>query len=284
MANNEVKEDLKFIRRCSEYGLNSEDAEVFEDVITVKTPKEELYVLFDKDFNTIGIEENIFNDTRVFAEDFYEEYCRFCDVLPRGKNFGYPFESFTLRDFIHIGNNTDIFRTNNGKSTTTTVKIDGKRKLIDRENNEEYVELLGYIKFISEEIQKYFLMSYHIQMMGYEFPDVYEYVRRLIEKINENINESIKNNETPLPYNILSSLGMDNSEIEPIYQLYDVIDVIMREKEQKEDLTPLTDELLRVFGIDENIRRKEREREIANYQSTKPTEPEKKKVLTLKNA
>ena len=58
----------------------------------------------------------------------------------------------------------------------------------------------------------------------------------------------------------------------------------MREKEQKEDLTPLTDELLRVFGIDENIRRKEREREIANYQSTKPTEPEKKKVLTLKNA
>ena len=158
MANNEVKEDLKLIRRCSEYGLDIEDAEVFDDVITVKTPKEELYVLFDKDFNTIGIEENIFNDTRTFAEDFYEEYCRFCDVLPRGKNFGYPFESFTLRDFIHIGNNTDIFRTNNGKSTTTTIKIDGKRKLIDRENNEEYVELLGYIKFISEEIQKYFLI------------------------------------------------------------------------------------------------------------------------------
>ena len=121
-----------------------------------------------------------------------------------------------------------------------------------------------------------------MQMMGYEFPDVYEYVRRLIEKINENINESIKNNETPLPYNILSSLGMDNSEIGPIYQLYDAIDVIMREKEQKEDLTPLTDELLRVFGIDENIRRREREREY--YQSTKPTEPQKKKVLTLKNA
>lgn len=282
MANNEVKEDLKLIRRCSEYGLDIEDAEVFDDVITVKTPKEELYVLFDKDFNTIGIEENIFNDTRTFAEDFYEEYCRFCDVLPRGKNFGYPFESFTLRDFIHIGNNTDIFRTNNGKSTTTTIKIDGKRKLIDRENNEEYVELLGYIKFISEEIQKYFLISYRMQMMGYEFPDVYEYVRRLIEKINENINESIKNNENPLPYNILSSLGMDNSEIGPIYQLYDTIDVIMREKEQKEDLTPLTDELLRVFEIDENIRRREREREY--YQSTKPTEPQKKKVLTLKNA
>ena len=282
MANNEVKEDLKFIRRCSEYGLNVEDAEVFEDVITVKTPKEELYVIFDKDFNTIGIEENIFNETKIFAEDFYEEYCRFCDVLPRGKNFGYPFEAFTLRDFIYIGNNTDIFRTNNGKSTTTTVTIDKEKKIIDRENNEEYVELLGYIKFISQQIRKYFLMIYHMQMMGYEFPDVYEYVRRLIEKINENINESIKNNETPLPYNILSSLGMDNSEIGPIYQLYDAIDVIMREKEQKEDLTPLTDELLRVFGIDENIRRREREREY--YQSTKPTEPQKKKVLTLKNA
>lgn len=279
MANNEVKEDLKFIRRCSEYGLNVEDAEVFEDVITVKTPKEELYVIFDKDFNTIGIEENIFNETKIFAEDFYEEYCRFCDALPRGKNFGYPFEAFTLRDFIYIGNNTDIFRTNNGKSTTTTVTIDKEKKIIDRENNEEYVELLGYIKFISQQIRKYFLMSYRMQMMGYEFPDVYEYVRRLIEKINENINESIKNNETPLPYNILSSLGMDNSEIGPIYQLYDAIDVIMREKE---DLTPLTDELLRVFGIDENIRRREREREY--YQSTKPTEPQKKKVLTLKNA
>lgn len=281
MANNEVKEDLKFIRRCSEYGLNVEDAEVFEDVITVKTPKEKLYVIFDKDFNTIGIEENIFNETKIFAEDFYEEYCRFCDVLPRGKNFGYPFESFTLRDFIYIGNNTDIFRTNNGKSTTTTVTIDKEKKIIDRENNEEYVELLGYIKFISQQIRKYFLMSYRMQMMGYEFPDVYEYVRRLIEKINENINESIKNNETPLPYNILSSLGMDNSEIGPIYQLYDIIDVIMREKEQ-EDLSLYTDELLRVFGIDENIEERDREREF--YQSTKPTEPQKKKVLTLKNA
>lgn len=275
MTKNDLINDFKFRQKCGEYGLYWENAEIYENVILINTPIEGLYVIFDRNYNTIGLEKNEYQDEKQFVNDFYERYSKFTDVLPFGESFDYPFQNYTLKSFVDLADRVDILESNHGNSIST--KINGEWYNRDSQENEEYFQLLSYVKFISEEIKMYFLLSYHMQAMGYEMPDVYSYVRALIKNINASINYQIENNQRPWPADILSSIGQDNRKLNFDGILYDIADLLMRQKGvkvksgtpdslveidssiNKADLSILSDKLLEILNLsDEDLREKER--------------------------
>lgn len=275
MTKNDLINDFKFRQKCSEYGLYWGNAEIYGNVILINTPIEGLYVLFDKNYNTIGVEKDEYRDEKQFVNDFYERYSKFTDVLPFGESFDYPFQNYTLKSFVDLANRVDILESNHGHSIST--KINGEWYNRDSQENEEYFQLLSYVKFISEEIKMYFLLSYHMQAMGYEMPDVYSYVRALIKNINASINYQIENNQRPWPADILSSIGQNNRKLNFDGMLYDIADLLMRQKGvkvksgssdslveidssiNKADLSILSDKLLKILDLsDEDLREKER--------------------------
>lgn len=275
MTKNDLINDFKFRQKCGEYGLYWGNAEIYGNVILINTPIEGLYVIFDKNYNTIGVEKDEYRDEKQFVNDFYERYSKFTDVLPFGESFDYPFQNYTLKSFVDLANRVDILESNHGHSIST--KINGEWYNRDSQENEEYFQLLSYVKFISEEIKMYFLLSYHMQAMGYEMPDVYSYVRALIKNINASINYQIENNQRPWPADILSSIGQNNRKLNFDGMLYDIADLLMRQKGvkvksgspdslveidssiNKADLSILSDKLLKILDLsDEDLREKER--------------------------
>ena len=56
MTKNDLINDFNFRQKCGEYGLYWENAEIYGNVILINTPIEGLYVIFDKNYNTIGVE------------------------------------------------------------------------------------------------------------------------------------------------------------------------------------------------------------------------------------
>lgn len=275
MTKNDLINDFNFRQKCGEYGLYWENAEIYENVILINTPIEGLYVIFDKNYNTIGVEKNEYQDEEQFANVFYERYSEFTDLLPFGESFDYPFQNYTLKNFIDLANRVDILESNHGHSIST--KINGEWYNRNSQENEEYFQLLSYVKFISEEIKMYFLLSYHMQAMGYEMPDVYSYVRALIKNVNASINYQIENNHRPWPADILSSIGQNNRKLNFDGMLYDIADLLMKQNGvkvksgspdslveidssiNKADLSILSDKLLKILDLsDEDLGEKER--------------------------
>ena len=282
MTREQIISDIKFRQRCGAYGLNWENCEIYDDVILLNTPTLALYVLFDKNYNTIGIEVCDF-DKYLSKEDMvknkYYEYCNFTDVDMFGEKFGYPFENFTLKQIIDLSNRIEVMETNHGHSLSTRVNGD----LYDRKygENEEQFQLLSYIKFLGEEIKQYFLFNYHMQSLGLDIPNVYEYVRLLISRVDESVNFHLNHKRRPWPSYILSVLGQNYRELKMDGILYDVADLLMSQKgykvrsgspdeiemidssEERKDLSIVAQSLLEILELsDEELKIKEqRDRE-----------------------
>lgn len=278
MNKKELLDDFKFREKCGKYGLYWENAEIYGNVILINTPIEGLYVIFDKNYNTIGIQKNSYKNEEQFAYDYYEGYSKFTDIMPFGENFDYPFENYTLKNFIDLANKVDIIECNHGHSIIT--KINEKWYDRDTKENEEYFQLLSYIKFISEEIKEYFLINYHMQVMGLEVPDIYAYVRALIKNITSSVYYQIKNNQRPWPINILNSIGQNDENLNFNLMLFDIADLLMKQKgvkvksgsfdtlEQidisinKKDLSVLSEKLLKILDLsDEELKEKGKNQE-----------------------
>ena len=57
MTREEIVNKTRFRYNCKIYRLDWNDFEIYDDIILLNTPKDEIFVLFDKNFNTIGIEK-----------------------------------------------------------------------------------------------------------------------------------------------------------------------------------------------------------------------------------
>lgn len=231
MTREQIVNDIRFRQRCAEYGLDWEKCEIYGDVILLNTPKLALYVLFDKNYNTIGVELCNFykysNKEDMVKSKFYE-YCNFTDVVMFGEKFGYPFEKFTLKQIIDLSNRIEVMETNHGRSLST--KVNGDWYDRNLKEKEDYFQLLSYVKFLGEEIKQYFLFNYHMQSIGLEIPNVYEYVRLLIAGVDEQIDFHLNHNRRPWPEYILSGLGQNYRKLKMDAILYDIADLLMKDK------------------------------------------------------
>lgn len=288
MSREEIMKDKKYKEACSKYGINWENCEVYGEVIALNTPKVGLYILMDKNYNTfyIGKLNSNFESLENFIEEKYEIYCNFTDILPYGENFGYPFENFTLKNIINLSNRVEVIESDLEQPLVT--KVNGhlyKRYVDESKANEDYFKLLSYIKFIGENVKKFFLSSYRMQILGFDENDIYLYVRQLICKINEWLDNCLKHYRMPRPIDILIFIGQnypkayDNLDIDVI--LYDIIGLLMVNKgyeivsknpdkikkityKEKTDLSKLATDLLRILDItDEELKKKTENDRIA---------------------
>ena len=240
MTRLEIEKNMKFRQECSKYGLNWEYFNVVtcgnnDYVILLNMPNRNIYVLLDKNYNTIGVEpfnsHRDYNAIEKFARDKYNAYCNFTDKMPFGENFGYPFEKFTLKDIIDLANKIEVIETNHGHSLN--ILINGELYYRNSEKNDSYFELLLYIKFLAEEINQFFLYSYHMQMLGYEDLDVYSYIRHLIKNINQCIDSNINKYRRTYSCNILSYIGQNYNELKFSGILDHVANLLIKDKGYK---------------------------------------------------
>lgn len=279
MTREQIINDIKFRQRCGAYGLDWENCVVFDDVILLYTPTKGLYVIFDKNYNTICIENSPIFNIEQFAKEKYYEYSNFTGEMPFEDGFDYPFEKYTLKHIIDLSNRVEIMETNHGHTLCTRVNGDWYDRNYG-ENDEEF-QLLSYIKFLGEEIKLYFLNYYHMQTLGFEVPNIYEYVRTLVVRLNDCVEFHLDHNRRPWPSYILSGLGQNYRELKMDGILYDVADLLMNQKgykvksgspdeiemidstKERKDLSLVAQDLLQILELsDEELKIKEqRDRE-----------------------
>lgn len=229
MTKNELINDMNFRFRCCDYGLNWDDFEAYGEVIILNTSKKGIYVLLDKNYNTIGIHKVEFANMHLSKEQLADGYTELYNLVDKdsGYSFPYPFQNFSLKQIVEISNRIEIHETNHGHSSNILVNGD----IVSCDNDVNYPGLLSYIKFLGEQVKQYFLNAYQMKMMGFDYPDVYSYVRSLMNNVNECIENNIKNNNRPFPVNVIEYLGQDRKSVEKYnHALYNIIDLLMKEK------------------------------------------------------
>ena len=199
--------------------------------------------------------------------------------MPFEDGFDYPFEKFTLKHIIDLSNRVEIMETNHGHTICT--RVNGYCYDRNYGTNDGEFQLLSYIKFLGEEIKLYFLNYYHMQTLGFEVPNIYEYVRTLMARLNDCIEFHLDHNRRPSPSYILSGLGQNYRELKMDGILYDVADLLMSQKgykvksgspdeiemiessKERKDLSLIAQDLLQILELsDEELKIKEqRDRE-----------------------
>lgn len=267
--------DEKFVERRSEYGIYSSDCEIYDDAIIMNSHKNGIYVILDRNYNTIGIHKVEFATMHLRKEEIAKGYNELYELVDKesGCNFLYPFDKLSLKQIMELSKRVSIRGANNGHSSYSLVNGD---VVIDEENN-EYIGLLSYINFLSEQVSEYFIDSYHIKMLGFDYPNVYEYIRNIMYEIDRCIDMYIKNEKRPFPADIIAYLGKRGKERKNEHkELYSVIELLLKQKgykikggfahyneiepicEEKKDLSNLSVNLLKILEMPEDeLKRKQ---------------------------
>ena len=278
MIRKQIISDSKFKQQCGKYGLDWEHCQVYNDIILLDTPTKWLYVFMDKNYNVIGVEywdPLLIHTFSSFIKEKYYEYSTFTSVFEYEDGFDYPFQEYTLKQIIDLSNRIEIIETNHGHTLCTRVNGD----CYDRKygENEDEFQLLSYLKFLGEEIKQYFLLNYHMKTLGFEVPNIYSYIRNLISKVNECVDYHLKCGRRPWPTDILSSIGQNSRELNMGGILYDIADLLIKQKgykiktanpsaveemttsEEGKDLSMIAQGLLRILDLsDEELKAKEK--------------------------
>jgi len=259
MNKNEIINNIKFKENCAKYGVDSKECEIFyfnneEYVILLTQPILDIYILFDKNYNTIWIDKCDFinddEDLKNFVEYRYTIYSNLQNLFPFLEKFNYPFECYSLKEIIDLSSIIDLLETNEGYPLSTRIN----QVWYDRDKNNDYLKMLSYIKFLGEQIKLYFMMDYHMKTMGFDLPNVYEYINKLIDSLNEYIDYCLKNNKDI----DLNKLGFCK-KIKNKALLQDVADILIMKNKDLSTIANLLLELLNSsdFYLDKIIENEE---------------------------
>ena len=226
MAKNDLINDMKFRRKCGAYGLDWGTFNILDDIIVLPSPKENILVLLDEHYNTVGIYDKN-DDLRklLSAEKIIKGIKELYEITY--VKFPYPFQNFSLKQIVDLANSIYIDETNHGHSSDMFVN----GEMVNDEYDSVYIALLSYIKFLGEQIEQYFMNLYQMKMMGLEYPNVYQYISSLMSNIDECINTNIKKGNRPIPIDVIEYLGQDRDTIDMYeHELYRVIDLLLKQK------------------------------------------------------
>ncbi len=228
-----IKNDIKFKSKCKKIGLDTNNIEIInldnDYIILNHSSNSNIYLLFDKNYNIFGIENlSDINKTELYKKVslIYNYYLNTPDGITSLFKFPYPFQNFTLKDIIELGNKVNIIDLNYNLNL-----IPDKESKI---NYQRKIRLLSYLKFLSLQINNYFTYIYKMKLLNLDVPNIYLYVISLINKIN-----SLSSN------NILSDIGEDINNNNLSYLVYDISKLLQEEKlNNNKDLDTLANSFL----------------------------------------
>jgi len=241
MLKKDLVDNMKFRFKCSNYGLDWRNFEIYGEVIVINTPKNNVFVMFDKNFNTIGIhkvDKSTMNLNKKQLAYTYSEINNLKNILP------YPFNNLTLEQLMNLSTRIDIRETNHGHSYDMIVNGD----IVINDNN-NYISLLSYIKFLGKQIEQYYFDAYHMKMIGFDYPNIYAYLKNIMININECIEINSKNNYRTFPTDIMEYLGQNNSMEDYKNILYPIIEFEQKIGLEKKELSILSKNLLKILDL-----------------------------------
>lgn len=272
---------MNFRRKCCEYGLDWMNSEIYGDVILLNTPSKWVYVLLDKNYNTMAVHKVEFHNMHFEKKEITSDYDEIYNLIDEsvGCCLPFPFQKLSLKQIVDLSNRININVTNHGHSSDIIVNGD----IVSGENDKTYIGLLSYIKFLGIQIEQYFLNSYQMKMLDFDYPDIHPYIKHTIYNIRKCIDCNIEIGRRPFPVDILKYIGQNNKDIELYdHYLYNIIDLLMKEKGYKiksgfeyyreieptekntEDLSILSTNLLKILEVSD----KEVKQKIDNIHAT----------------
>lgn len=277
MNKEEIMNDMNFRNVCKSYGLNWTKFSINGDVIVLETPKSGIYVFLDENYNTIGIHEVNNMGLSLDIDDLsygYEQLYR-CAGINQTCYLPFPFSNLSLKEIVDLSNRIEIHELNHGHSCEFLVN----GYVVDCDNDKGYIGLLGYIKFLGNQVKNYYKISYQMKLMGIQFPGAYTYLKKVTTNVNECINNHVRNRSIPTPSDIINYLGQSyDIEGKNYHELKAMIELLLLEKGinvdsnnincDRIDIPSLLKKLLKVLNVPlEEVRAREQSnRESLNFE------------------
>lgn len=226
MTRKDLINDIKFRNKCYVYGLDYEDFDIIDDIIILSSPNKNIKFLLDDHYNIIDIYS---------LNDFVYNHFPIDEIIEYAKNqyenifirLPYPFQNFSIKQIVEIANRVSIHKTNHGNSSNLIVN----GELVTNEQDNIYVSLLSYIKFLGRQIEQYHMNLYQMKMMGFDYPNIYDYIKKIMNIINECIDFNIVERNRPFPIDIIKYLGQNINNVEENDQeLYNIINLLLKNK------------------------------------------------------
>lgn len=230
MANIEsLEEKLKMV--CSNYGVNSEYALFRDNIIIVPDDGNDIYLVFDKNCNILGVERYIKNCNVSFIDYFEDKY----DYTKENDDEICPDLMSNAFDTYFISMTKEMA----GKSYFSNYDNDNathcffKGKLID---DNHLIELISCFEFLNYEINNYSKISLGMQRMGYDMPDITSYINSVLDKLDSYIDNCISQNRKPVADEFITILGQGNLSVNKVV-LRNIFNYLLREKGYVSDST-----------------------------------------------
>ena len=193
MNKEQLKYDMNFRYVCSNFKTNFWDYnfEIYGNVIKLNSNNKGIYTLIDEHYNVIGVYTDELSLEHQTKEELankiakiYKNYSEVneTNILPA------PFEGLSLKEIQDLSNRIEIM--SDGHFTDMTINLQDVCKT-DDDFSKLCFYYLTYIKFLGCYINKYFKESFHMKSLGASYPDVYTYLSKIINGIEEYIINSI---------------------------------------------------------------------------------------------
>ena len=284
MKREEIRKDFKFYDKCLKYGLDWPNYKVCyfaEDdyVIYFEDSSKNIITLLDKNYNIFCISNNkdlsqtiesktfgINPETYAFIQKKYQEYCEltFADFAYKygiSPSSYYPFSTFSLKNIMDLSAHTLFL------ADDKNFKMLVDRKLVCGKEDENYIGILCYINFLKSLVEQFHINEYHFKSLGFDYPNIYFYLRNILRNITTYINDFATFSQLPLPEDLLKYLGKYDREAVANYHalLSKIINTISEENKGAKisretipsdvakdiDLSLLSQELLKILDEEE---------------------------------
>lgn len=226
MEKKEIMGDMSFRRRCIEFGLDWAEFEVIDNVIVVKTPKQDMHMLLDENYHIIDFADFLCEKDVENIKKHYHNY-----ITPSSARLEYsigaPFHSFSIKNIHDVSSRIELETRQNG--SPYEFWINGE--LVEKDGIDNYLQGISYLKFMEEEIEFYWKSIYQLRLLDYQTPNINAYLRDVKERMNTFINQSLEVEVRPHPVDILGYIGQPNFQKDGL--LYDVIDLLMNDRGYK---------------------------------------------------
>ena len=222
MNKNKIKEDSNFRSHCAAYGIDGNEFNLYKDIIILNSPKKDISIFFDEDYNTIGIHKFDHSDQTKSIEEYATKYRdSYNNADNNGLNLAYPFQNLSLKQIVELAKRITIYN---------DIVIVNNKFVIDDYYN-VYLSLLSYIEVLRILIEQYFFNAYQMKVLGFAYPEVHSYLKSIMLNIEECIDMYIAKKTRPLPIDVIKYLGQDK-EIATLCksELDKMIELLLNEK------------------------------------------------------
>jgi hypothetical protein len=246
---NKLLNDSEFRNKCNLYeGVDYRKFHLYENpfdgnvTIFVCTPDENVYILMDMEYNTIGIHR--FDETKD-NDDLYSAflkktlgndlaYAKVTNYYYKKNDSSSGYFSISIGDICKISDRIIVSEAIKGKSLMMMVN----GEYVDLKHGKLYIELLSYVAFLGKLIDIYYQNLYHAKLENKPYPEIDKFVQSIVNKIDKYISSCIKDNVRPLPSKLLAAISIDEkTEKLDSYRMaiYYAIDLLLYEKRKMVD-------------------------------------------------